>query len=200
VEELNHRVRNMLTVVSAISQQTLARSRNPEEFTRTLQGRIQALAKAYGLLSREQWGDVPVREVLLNELAQYRDESDGRIVVDGPPVALKPAAALALGLMVHELATNATKYGALSRVEGRVAVKWIIEGSSPRKLTLKWGETGGPPVKKPKHKGFGTELIQREVTGTLGGEVSFDYASAGFQARMSVPLDGSVVSSGWTDS
>jgi len=184
----------MLTVVSAISQQTLSRSRNPDEFARTFQGRIQALAKSYGLLSREQWGEVPMEQVLLNELEQYRDESDGRVVLDGPPVALKPATALALGLMIHELATNATKYGALSNVDGRVAVTWIIDGN-PRNLTLTWNESGGPPVKKPRRKGFGTELIQREVTGTMGGQVSFDYAASGLQTRLSMPLDGSVVSS-----
>jgi len=188
VQELNHRVRNMLTVVAAITKQTLNRSRSPEDFAQALQGRIQALAGSYSLLSRENWGNVFIEEVLGNELGQYRDEADGRIAIDGPPIAFKPSAALSLGLIVHELATNATKYGALADPKGRVAVDWTLDGGERRNLTLTWRETGGPVVKKPKHKGFGTELIEREVSGTFGGEAVFDYASRGLVVRISVPL------------
>jgi two-component system CheB/CheR fusion protein len=194
VEELNHRVRNMLTVVGAITKQTLAKSASPEDFTEALQGRIQALAKSYGLLSREQWGSVSLHDILLNELEPYRQESDGRLVLDGPPVAFKPAAALALGLVVHELATNATKYGALSNSEGRVTVGWSIGGGERRSLALTWRESDGTAVKKPKRKGFGTELIEREVSGTLGGKAAFDYAADGLKVRISIPLDSANVS------
>ena len=130
-----------------------------------------------------------MHEVLSNELAQYRDESADRVAIDGPSVDLKPAAALSLGLIVHELATNAMKYGALSDPKGRVAVNWDIHSSKRRTLTLTWSESRGPAVKKSKHRGFGTELIEREVAGTLGGEATFDYAAKGLQVRISMPLD-----------
>src|SRR5262245_26950896 len=189
VQELNHRVRNMLTVVAAITKQTLNRTRSPEEFAQALQGRIQALAGSYSLLSRENWGNVSLDEVLGNELGQYRVEADGRMAIDGPPIAFKPVAAVALGLIVHELATNATKYGALADRKGRVAVGWAIDDGARHNLTLTWRESDGPAVKKPKHKGFGTELIAREVSGTLGGQATFDYAPDGLTVRIVVPLD-----------
>jgi two-component system, chemotaxis family, CheB/CheR fusion protein len=194
VEELNHRVRNMLTVVGAITKQTLAKSVSPDDFAEALQGRIQALAKSYGLLSREQWGTVSLRDILLNELEPYRQESEARLALDGPPVALKPAAALALGLVVHELATNATKYGALSNTDGRVSVAWRIDRGERRGLALTWRETNGAAVKTRKRKGFGTELIEREVSGTLGGKAVFDYAADGLKVRISIPLDSANVS------
>jgi len=190
VEELNHRVRNMLAVVAAITKQTLARSRSPEDFADTFQGRIQALATSYGLLSREQWGNVALESILLNELDQHRQEGDRRITLEGPPISLKPAAALALGLIVHELATNAVKYGALGTGDGRVSVTWKIDGGARRNVALTWQEFNGAKVKKPKHKGFGTELIEREVSGTLGGTAAFDYAPGGLQVRISMPVDG----------
>jgi len=189
VQELNHRVRNMLTVVAAITKQTLKRTRSPEEFAQALQGRIQALAGSYSLLSRDNWGSVSLDEVLGNELGQYRADADGRIAIDGPPIAFKPVAAVALGLIVHELATNAVKYGALSDSKGRVAVDWAIHDGARRNLTLTWRESDGPAVKKPKHKGFGTELIAREASGTLGGHATFDYAPDGLTVRIDVPLD-----------
>jgi two-component system, chemotaxis family, CheB/CheR fusion protein len=190
VEELNHRVRNMLTVVSAITNQTLAKSRSPEAFAETFQGRIQALAASYTLLSREQWGNVSLESILLNELEQHRQDGEQRIVLDGPPVAFKPAVAVALGLIAHELATNAVKYGALAKPEGRVSATWQIAGGARRTVVLVWQESNGAAVKKPKHKGFGTELIEREVSGTLGGTATFDYASDGLQARITIPVDG----------
>jgi two-component system CheB/CheR fusion protein len=194
VEELNHRVRNMLTVVGAITKQTLAKSASPGDFAEALQGRIQALAKSYGLLSREQWGNVLLRDILLNELEPYRQESEARLELDGPPVAFKPAAALALGLIVHELATNATKYGALSNSDGRISVGWRVDQGERRSLALTWHESNGAAVNKPKRKGFGTELIEREVSGTLGGKAAFDYAADGLKVRISIPLDSGNVS------
>ena len=190
IEELNHRVRNMLTVVSAIASRTLAKSPSPEDFTQAFQGRIQSLAKSYTLLSREQWADVDLQEIVLTELEQYREGSRDRIVVDGPPVAFKPNAAVALGLIVHELATNATKYGALSKPEGQVTVTWRIDGSSRRALLLDWRESGAGSIATPKRRGFGTELIEREIGGTLGGKLERKYPATGMRATMVIPLDG----------
>jgi two-component system CheB/CheR fusion protein len=188
VQELNHRVRNMLTVVSAIAHQTLARSGSPEAFVAAFQGRIQSLAHSYGLLSREHWGDVLVQDILDNELAQYREDADDRITLDGPAVAFKPSAALGLGLVFHELATNATKYGALSTPDGRISVRWQVESRSSRTLVIDWREAKGPRVRKPKRQGFGTELIEREVTHTLGGKLTVDYAAGGLQVQIAIPF------------
>jgi two-component system CheB/CheR fusion protein len=189
VEELNHRVRNMLTVVAAIAHQTLARSGSPEQFTKAFLGRIQALAASYSLLSREQWGDVLLHDILNNELAQFRDDGEDRVTLDGPAVAFKPSAALGLGLIFHELATNATKYGALSTSDGQVSVRWQVEDRSARTLVIKWHEANGPRVRKPKRQGFGSELIEREVTGTLGGKLTVDYGSNGLNVEIAVPFD-----------
>jgi two-component system CheB/CheR fusion protein len=122
VEELNHRVRNMLAVIGAIANQTLAKTSDPAEFTDSFLGRIQSMGKAYDLVSREQWGEVSLRDILDNELRPPTEERDDRIKLGGPEVAFAPRQALALGLVFHELATNALKYGALSKPSGRVAV------------------------------------------------------------------------------
>jgi two-component system CheB/CheR fusion protein len=190
IEELNHRVRNMLTVVSAIASQTLAKCASPEDFTRSFQGRIQSLAKSYTLLSRDQWADVDLQDIVLGELEQYREDSKDRVVVDGPSVAFKPNAAVALGLIMHELATNATKYGALSKPEGQVTVTWRIDGNRRRALLLDWRESGAGAIASPNRRGFGTELMEREIRGTLGGKLELEYPAAGMRASIVIPLDG----------
>ena len=188
VEELNHRVRNMLTVVAAIANQTLAKSASPEQFAEAFLGRIQSLAMSYGLLSRDQWGDVLLQDILNNELGQFREGTEERIALEGPLVAFKPNAALALGLVFHELATNATKYGALSRSDAKISVSWNVESSSARTLVLTWRETGGPRVHPPARKGFGTELMEREVGITLGGQLTLEYLPDGLVAQIAIPF------------
>src|SRR5262249_38794361 len=123
VEELNHRVRNMLTVVGAITQQTLGRASSLEEFGASLLGRIQSLAKSYGLLSREQWAPVSLSDILKVDLEDYQRERRERVSMAGPDVSFKPQAALSLGLVFHELTTNAVKYGSLSKDKGRLSVQ-----------------------------------------------------------------------------
>jgi two-component system, chemotaxis family, CheB/CheR fusion protein len=191
VEELNHRVRNMLTVVNAIATQTLSKSPSPEAFVKTFTGRIRAMGTAYGLVSQQNWGEVTLHDVVEG---QTKGVADGRISFDGPAVMCKPDAALALGLVMHELATNATKYGALSSKDGRVAVSWGLRRTSALSLVLEWRETGGPPASAPAHKGFGVQLIERELQHALGGAVAMDYAKGGFSAVITIPLNPALLS------
>jgi two-component system CheB/CheR fusion protein len=191
VEELNHRVRNMLTVVGAIANQTLARSERPDQFAGAFLGRIQAMAKSYELVSREQWNEISLADILTNELKSYSQERDDRVRLGGPEIAFAPPQALALGLVFHELATNATKYGALAKPKGRVAVTWEVEKG---RLVITWLERDGPKVGKPSRKGFGTELIERELKSALGARVTFDYAPEGIEVRISIPYEAQYVS------
>jgi two-component system CheB/CheR fusion protein len=163
VEELNHRVRNMLTVVNAIAKQTLSQTRSPQEFAAAFDGRIQAMASSYGLVSRENWKEVSLRELISEQLKPHQLVTGDRVQISGPDLQVKPTAALSLGLVTHELTTNATKHGSLSRPNGKVAIGWAIEHASLPLLVLQWNETGGPPAKKPARKGFGTTLIEREL-------------------------------------
>ncbi|HET7847975.1 MAG TPA: CheR family methyltransferase [Pseudolabrys sp.] len=186
VEELNHRVRNMLTVVGAIANQTLAKSESPENFADAFLGRLHAMGKSYDLVSREHWGEVPLREILTNELGSHKGEHGERAALEGPEVLFAPAKALGLGLVFHELVTNAVKYGALSGTEGRVAVSWAIEKG---RLTITWVERGGPKPGKTSRKGFGTELIERELKSVLRGRATFEYGEAGIEVRISIPVE-----------
>ncbi len=186
VEELNHRVRNMLTVVGAIANQTLARSESPERFAAAFLGRLESMGKSYSLVSRENWGDVSLNDILMNELKSHAGESDNRVHLGGPDVGFPPAQALALGLVFHELTTNALKYGALATAGGRVSVTWKVEAG---RLIITWLERDGPSVGKPRRKGFGTELIERELKSALGAKVTFDYAPEGVGIQISIPLD-----------
>jgi two-component system CheB/CheR fusion protein len=169
IEELNHRVRNMLTVVNAVAKQTLAQTRSPQEFAAALDGRIEAMAAAYSLVSRENWKEVPLREIITEQLKPHQLGPGDRLEISGPDVHMKPTAALALGLVVHELTTNAAKHGALSRAEGRVFIGWSVQDEQLPLLVLQWKEIDGPAAKSPSKKGFGTTLIERELKQTLGG-------------------------------
>jgi two-component system CheB/CheR fusion protein len=189
VQELNHRVRNMLGVVSAIATQTLARTSSPEAFLESFMGRIDALGRSHSLLSRERWGEVGLREILLEQLTAQAGGAD-RVELTGPPILLKPKAALAFGLVAHELATNALKYGALSTPEGRVLLTWSLERHSEGQvLRVRWREKDGPPVAAPDGKGFGSDLIEREVRYDLGGTSESEFLQDGLCVTLSVPAD-----------
>lgn len=188
VNELNHRVRNMLQVVQAVAAHTLRRSPSPDEFAQVFRGWIHALARAHELVSVGGWGDVPLYDLLLKELGPYA-EGEGRLVMEGPPLRLKPKAALALGMVLHELATNAAKHGALSVPGGRVMVAWAKEdGGEVTRLVLRWAEEGGPPVvEQPERRGFGSELIERQLRHDLGGTVEISYTPTGLRATLMLP-------------
>ncbi len=197
VTELNHRVRNMLQVVAGVSAQTMKRSVSMDEFSESFLGRLYAMGRSYELLSRERWTDVRLGELLRKVLQPY-DTGAQRIVVTGPRVLAKPAAALALGMVLHELATNAAKYGAFSVPEGSVRVTLSIDSKADteagpgvigRELVVKWQESGGPPVTPPDRRGLGTELIERQFRYELKGQAVLDFPVGGLHASLRMPLD-----------
>ncbi len=191
VDELNHRVKNMLTVVISLATNTVRRSTTLEEFSQVFLGRIQALTSAYALLSREGWSPVSLREVLTEQLKPFKTDEDDNITMTGPNLVLEPRAALALGIAVHELTTNAAKYGALSVSQGNVGVTWRSQpGPNGDDLVLDWVERNGPPVSAPKQYGFGMMLIERGLAYDLAGEVTVDFAATGVRARLRAPLGG----------
>jgi two-component system, chemotaxis family, CheB/CheR fusion protein len=188
IAELNHRVRNMLGLVMGIATQTLSKGLGDATTVETFLDRIHALARAYELLSRGTWSDVPLREIVDQQLQPYLTEAH-RVTTEGASVSLRPKATLALGMVIHELATNAMKHGALSVPEGRVDVTWSIEdGERGRCLVLNWQEAGGPAVGKPIRKGFGSELIARTLGYELEGEVKMDFAAEGLRTTLIMPF------------
>ena len=127
VHELNHRVRNLLAVVSALARQTAGRSETVEEFVASFIGRVNALARSHGLLAKGRWSDIPLQELVAGEMEPHRRDMRGHIDQSGPPVLLKPKAAVAIGMILHELSVNAVKYGALGSADGRVSITWALE-------------------------------------------------------------------------
>jgi len=194
--ELNHRVRNMLQVVIGLAHQTLHRSPSLEEFERSFMGRMQALGRAYELLSHDGWSSVPLAQLLATQLDPFATE-ERRYTSVGEPLVVTSTAALSLGLILYELATNATKYGALSSAGGKVDVSWNLadEGNGKREFVLVWQESGGPPVQAPGRSGFGTELVQRQLHYELNGTASMDFEPDGLRVTLAIPAKRVVVES-----
>ncbi|MCJ2018960.1 histidine kinase [Methylobacterium sp. E-065] len=186
LHELNHRVKNTLATVQSLARQS---AKGGEGQAVQLEARILSLSKTHDLLTREDWSGATLNEVLENELSPYRAGCD-HIVLDGPEVALPPRHVLALGMTVHELTTNAAKYGALSTADGRVEVSWRVDRSETGAawLRLTWRESGGPAVAPPARRGFGTRLIAGGVGRELAGDVDLDFDVDGLRCRIDVPL------------
>jgi PAS domain S-box-containing protein len=184
VDELNHRVKNTLATVQAIADQTLRASETPETFRHSFESRLMALSSTHDLLTATSWRSAALCDVLRAEFRPYAPE---RYEFEGEDVDLAPAEALALGLVLHELATNAAKYGALSTASGCVTVSWRVEG---RELSLTWRERGGPPVWPPTRRGFGSRLIERSLKGSLGGAAEQTFAPDGVICRIRLQLAG----------
>lgn len=182
ISELNHRVKNMLAVVTSITNRTMATSSTKEEFATALLGRLNAMARTYGILSRENWTEASVEELIAQEARPFDPK---RFTLSGPAVKLKPQQALSLGLVVHELATNAAKYGALRDEHGRIEVAWSIDGD---RLIFAWTEIDGPPVAPPERDGFGFSLVKGEVEYRLGGTAETIFDPDGLRVNISVPL------------
>jgi two-component sensor histidine kinase len=177
--ELQHRVRNILAKVQAIATLTLKSSESLEEFAASFSGRVTALARAQDTLLRSQWQPTTMSTLLRDELRPYLGE--GQVPLCIADIRLPPEQALAFNLIIHELATNAAKYGALSVPEGSVQIDCQRSGEHTRIAVFKWIERGGPPASAPRKRGFGSKLIESSVKGELNGDVSFDYAPEGFQ-------------------
>lgn len=191
INELNHRVKNSLAVVQSLIEQTLRGDQIDKQVRDALSGRVAALAAAHNVVTRKKWEPVLLRDVVNEALSPFCDA--GRCDIDGPDLAVSPTTAVTLGLAVHELATNAAKYGALKTPEGRISVRWQVEDGQ---LTWEWQEQGGPQVQPPTRQGFGTRMIERGLARQLGGTVSLVYLPEGLQCRLEAPTPGdSVVAS-----
>ncbi|MBX3500354.1 MAG: response regulator [Alphaproteobacteria bacterium] len=184
--EVNHRSKNMLSVVSAIAHQMTAENQN--EFVRRFSLRIQALAASHDLLARSQWKSVAIVDLVRAQLGHFEDLLEGRITLDGPPLKLSVVAAQCIGMVVNELATNAVKHGALSGEHGRVAVAWQIDGGDiDGRFTMSWLERSGPPVAAPERRGFGSTVIKSMAELSLDASVELDFASSGLTWRLACP-------------
>ncbi len=182
MREVSHRAKNMLSLVQAIARQTAVHQ--PEDFIRRFTERIRALAANQDLLVRNEWHGVDVEELVRAQLAPFGDLVGCRITAEGPRLRLAAAAAQAVGLALHELATNAGKYGALSTEKGRVEVRWRLDGDL---FAISWTERDGPSVQRPERHGFGSTVIDSMAKRTVGGEVQLDYAPAGLEWRLTCP-------------
>jgi PAS domain S-box-containing protein len=184
LHELNHRVKNTLAVVQGLAHQTFRTSAVPMDLRKSFEGRLGALAAAHNLLMQQTWDPTPIKGAAEAALRPFQT-IDGRISVDGPELLVPPAATISLTLVLHELATNAAKYGALSDNSGTVDVTWAVDMET---LTLVWRERGGPPVVKPDKSGFGTKLLERVVAGDFGGQFSIAFDVGGVLATITMPL------------
>jgi len=184
--ELNHRVKNTLANVLSIVSLTRRRSADIDDFSESLTARVRALSATHDLLSQSNWSHAPIGDVIRSELAPYMEGNESHVEIDGPTVSLAPNDALSLGLAIHELATNAAKYGALSSGEGQITVTWRL--LSPVLAEVYWRERGGPPVTQPQKRGFGRDLIEKIVAGELKSEVDLRFEPDGVECRLHVPV------------
>lgn len=181
-QEVDHRSKNILTLVATLVR--LTRADSIEAYRANLLGRLNALAHSHQLLAASRWHGADLRDLVSQELAAYRSEDATRVSLEGVDIEIQPAAAQALSMAVHELATNAAKYGALSVSSGRVAISWQVSGGA---LRLIWTETGGPSVAPPQCMGLGTDIILRSVQHQLGGEIRKDWRPSGLVCALTIP-------------
>ena len=189
LRELNHRVKNTLATVQALATQTVRYASDPRAFLSAFSARLQALGAAHSLLSDHEWKSISLRELARKEIAAFDDQARSRIHVEGDEAFITPDQALGLGMTLHELASNALKYGALSVPAGHVRLEWEVEGgSAERRLAIRWVETGGPRVKPPPRDGFGMILIRRSLAKTIASTVEHEFRPEGVVATISLPL------------
>lgn len=194
LRELVHRSKNLLAVVQAMSRQTAAGSPSVEEFQRKFGARLQALSMAHDLLISQDWRGASMHDLVRAQMAYCLDVSKDQLaqhtLIDGPKLMLKPEAAQNIGLALHELATNALAYGALSRPDGAVSLKWGIEDG---RLKIEWRESGGPSVATPPREGFGHKVVKRLVALALDGEATLNFPPDGLVWTLSIPASFAMV-------
>jgi two-component sensor histidine kinase/CheY-like chemotaxis protein len=189
--EVDHRARNALSLVQSIVR--LTRSDSIKSYIAAVDGRIAALSRAHTLLAQSRWQGADLARLVDEELAPYRTGEGERVAVGGPDVSLEPRAAQTLALALHELSTNAAKYGALSVISGRVSLRWELQDEN---LVLSWTETGAPAVQSPAEPGFGIRVISTSVERQLDGEAGFDWRPEGLHCRLVVPCGDRIVPQG----
>jgi PAS domain S-box-containing protein len=182
--ELDHRVKNMLAVVQSVVMQTRTSAQSLDGFAVALEGRLHAMARTHSLLTQSRWEGARLDAIIGEELSPYSGNK-GRVAIAGPELVLRPKAAMALSLAIHELATNAAKYGSLSRPEGRVEVVWAVEGGCVR---LVWSESDGPLVHPPKRRGFGIQAIEKILGYEVAGQARMNFEPSGLVCRIEMPV------------
>lgn len=189
LRELNHRVKNTLAMLQSLARQTLRQTSDPVEFMDAFAGRLQSLSEAHGLLSDHEWGVIHLKMLLQKQIAPYAMDYEGQIEIHKDEVELGPDQAVGLGLVLHELATNARKYGALSVRSGKVVITArVLNEEDQRVLNMTWHEVGGPPVDPVGRRGFGSVLIERSLDKILGSSVHVEYLPKGVTAVIRMPL------------
>lgn len=183
IGELQHRLRNLFSTMGAVVYATMRSHPEPEAFRRIFDGRLTALAKAHSLALEAQ--EAELRDILVGTLAPY--SIDHTIDIDGPPLILTHEAAVAFSLATHELATNAAKYGALSKDDGTIRIRYGFEGDDNQRFVLTWEESGGPQVEQPTRQGFGQKTLARSIASAFDGTVDLDYHPSGLRCRVVAP-------------
>lgn len=187
IDELNHRVKNTLSIVQSVARQSFKADSAPMVSLEAFEGRLQALARAHGLPAKESWETVPLIDLVRDAVAACSPEP-GRIGISGPALRIAPQAAVSLSIAFHELATNAVKYGSLSNDTGRIMIEWQIAGSDMPLLHFGWREDGGPPVTLPTRRGFGKVMLERALVRELGGKVQLEFPPSGAIFQIEAPL------------
>ncbi|MGE3932880.1 MAG: sensor histidine kinase [Rhodospirillaceae bacterium] len=198
LDELNHRVKNTLATVQSIAMQTSRNAESPAEFFDTFKARLHALARAHDVLTKRAWEGVTLHEIVREALAPFMagDGSRTRIAFDGPRITVAPNIAVTLSMALHELATNAAKYGALSAPSGQATLGWrLVEDDGLPAVEIEWREAGGPPVRPPDRKGFGSRLLERGLPAEFDGEVDLAFPPDGARCRIRLPLSEKVKAS-----
>jgi two-component sensor histidine kinase len=182
--EAEHRTKNILATVLATVR--LSHADSSVDLKQLIEGRINALAKVHALFVQSRWTGAELQSLVAQELLPYRGDKETRVRTSGPAVTLEPYSAQAVAISLHELATNAAKYGSLSAADGRVQIAW--SRTADGQLNLRWTESGGPPVTPPKRRGFGTSIMENIVAGQLRGKVRFDWRDQGLTCEIDLPL------------
>ena len=200
VAELNHRVKNILAIVQSVAGQTVRASSSLTSFSTAFTGRIKALALAHDVLTRARWIGIGLNELLTAVLEPHRGADGARVTLQGPPVLLPAQSVMPLSMAMHELATNASKYGALSVPQGTVTIDWTRRNGDAPRVDVTWTERGGPRVEPPGASGFGTKLIDRVVGYDLDGKATLSFEPGGLRAVLSFPLKAEAASleSSWS--
>src|SRR5215212_2951068 len=189
IRELQHRVKNTLATVQALLRATARSASTVEDFKQVFEARVLSLSRTHNLLVETTWRTASLRNVLHGELGPYDDRAGTRVLLAGPAVELSAELAVPIGMAIHELTTNAAKYGAFSTPRGWLEVEWDVRGlDGSRRVELWWAEHDGPLVEPPSRKGFGSSLIQRLLTTQCRAKIDFDFDRLGLRFQMSVPL------------
>ena len=191
MRELTHRSKNLLAVIQAMARQSLSHMISPEEFVASFSSRLSGLAGSHDLLSSDDWEGASLVQLIRSQLQHYEDLFGSRILLEGRDIILRPHAAQNIGIALHELCSNAAKFGALSISSGSILISWRIEPDAQdvRQLRLKWEERDGPAVRSPEHKGFGHIVMDRIIGQALGGRSHIVFAPEGIAWNLDVPLE-----------